>query len=158
MAKTKNIIERITEKFLPGAHIFQIWVDPDLSKTLSKDASYDDYSSASFPVEEHEGYTEKVYKGSDGPMEMDATGLNFKELNLSPGTYQFNVEEDSEHANYLIEGRLMLDKEELSTDDFFQVKEGEYTIEVTEETKLFRVVTPKVLEYRTYAQQQGIGT
>lgn len=144
------------EKFLPGTHIFQIWVDPDLSKTLTKEASYDDYSSDSFPIKNHEGYTEKVYSGDSGPMQMDATELKFRELNLEPGTYSFEVEKGSEHANYLINGRLMLDQEELSTDDFFQVKEGEYLIEVTETTKLFRVITPKQLEYQTYAQMQGI--
>ncbi len=144
------------EKFLPGTHIFQIWVDPDLSKTLSKEASYDDYSSDLFPVEDHVGYTEKVYSGDNGPMEMDAIGLRFRELNLEPGTYQFDVEDDSEHANYIIGGRLMIGEDELSVDDFFQVKSGNYEIEVTEETKLFRAVTPKELGYRTYAQLQGI--
>ncbi len=146
------------EKFLPGAHIFQIWVDPDLTKTLSKSASYDDYSSDAFPAEEHEGYTEKVYRGDNGPMEMDAIGLKFKELNLKPGTYEFDVEEDAGHANYIIEGRIKLDEEELSTDDFFQVHDGNYAIEVSEETKMFRVITPKVVGYKTYAQLQGIDT
>ena len=60
-------------------------VDPDLSKTLSKQASYDDYASESFPVKEHDGYQEKVFSGDDGPMEMDATGLKFRELDLKPG-------------------------------------------------------------------------
>ena len=51
----------------------------------------------------------------------------------------------------MIDGRLNLDEEELSTDDFFQVHSGKYSIEVTENTKMFRVVTPKTLGYRTYA-------
>ncbi|MBK9983337.1 MAG: pirin family protein [Saprospiraceae bacterium] len=31
-----------------GGVIFQIWVDPDLSKTLDKEASYDDYKEVDF--------------------------------------------------------------------------------------------------------------
>ena len=145
------------EKFLPGSHIFQIWVDPDLTKTLSKEASYDDYSADQFPVEEKEGYTEKIYKDERGPMEMDAAGLQFRQLTIQPGPYSFGVEEGFGHANYLIDGRLKLGDEELSTDDFFQVENGEYKVEVLEPVILFRVITLKLVGYRTYAQLQGIG-
>lgn len=144
------------EKFLPGSHIFQIWVDPDLSKTLSKAASYNDYKSDTFPVEQKDGYSEKIYRGENGPMEMDAVGLEFKEVTLEPGNYDFEVEGDLGHANYIIEGRMNLGDEELSTDDFFQVHHGKYSIEVSEKTTIFRVVTPKTLAYKTYAQLQGI--
>ena len=144
------------EKFLPGAHIFQIWVDPDLSKTLSKEASYDDYASDTFPVEQKDGYTEKIYRDNNGPMQMDAAGLKFKEASLEAGTYNFAVDDGFGHANYIIGGRLTLGDEELSSDDFFQVHDGKYTVKVVEKTKLFRVATLKTLDYKTYAQMQGI--
>ncbi|MBC8047390.1 MAG: pirin family protein [Fimbriimonadaceae bacterium] len=33
------------EKIIEGSHIFQIWLDPDISKSLSQPATYDDYKS-----------------------------------------------------------------------------------------------------------------
>ncbi|MEQ9426036.1 MAG: pirin family protein [Cyclobacteriaceae bacterium] len=144
------------EKFLPGSHIFQIWVDPDLSKTLKKPASYDDYSSGSFHVIEKEGYKAKIYRGEKGKMEMDAVGLEFKELLLEPGIHELKVEDGFSHANYLIKGRLQIENEELAADDFFQVMDGSYSLEVVEGTTLFQAIVPNSLDYQTYAEMQGI--
>ena len=41
------------------SEIFQIWFDPDLSKSLQKEASYDDYSSDDFKVIELDDKTKK---------------------------------------------------------------------------------------------------
>ena len=144
------------ERFLPGSHIFQIWVDPDLAKTMQQPASYDDYSADSFPLNKVNGHEEKIFNGDGGPLKMDAPGLQFKELNLKPGSYSFDVEDGKTHANYLIEGKLNLGEEELGTDDFFQGLGGNYQFEVIEKTRLFQVIAPKTLDYKTYAQLQGI--
>ena len=45
------------------SEIFQIWFDPDLSKSLQKEASYDDYSSDDFKVIELENKTKKIIMG-----------------------------------------------------------------------------------------------
>ena len=37
-----------TLKLLENSEIFQIWFDPDLSKSMSKDASQDDYNDEDF--------------------------------------------------------------------------------------------------------------
>jgi len=44
--------------------MFQIWVDPNLNKTLQQPASYDDYKSSDFPVEDYNGYRVKRYSGA----------------------------------------------------------------------------------------------
>ena len=44
-----------SEKINAGGHMFQIWFDPDLNKTLKQEASYDDYSIDQFPLEEANG-------------------------------------------------------------------------------------------------------
>jgi len=144
------------ERFLPGSHIFQIWVDPDLAKTLQQPATYDDYSADQFPQSKVNGHEEKVFSGGDAPLKMDAPGLQFKELHLKPGSYGLDVEDGKSHANYLVEGRLNIGDEELGKDDFFQVLEGNYQLEVTETTRLFQVIASKDLDYKTYAQMQGM--
>ena len=45
------------EKLIEGSHIFQIWLDPDISKSLNQPASYNDYKSADFPVITRNGFT-----------------------------------------------------------------------------------------------------
>lgn len=144
------------ERFLPGSHIFQIWVDPDLAKTLQQPASYDDYPAKSFPLNKVNGHEEKLFNGGNAPLKMDAPGLYFKELILKPGSYGLEVEAGTSHANYVIEGRFNLDDEELDSDDFFQATTGNYKFEVTESTRIFQVIAPKVLSYKSYAQLQGI--
>lgn len=38
------------EEILDNSEMFQIWFDPDISKTISKPATYNDYKSTSFPI------------------------------------------------------------------------------------------------------------
>ena len=54
----------ITHAELVNDHseFFQIWMDPNLEYTLSKEASYDDYKSSEFPrVKELNGIDAKIY-------------------------------------------------------------------------------------------------
>ena len=37
------------EEIMDNSEMFQIWFDPDISKTISKPSTYNDYKSESFP-------------------------------------------------------------------------------------------------------------
>lgn len=56
-----------SEKIMENSSIFQIWMDPNLSVTMGKPASYDDFPSAVFPLTAREGMVVKTYKGEGSP-------------------------------------------------------------------------------------------
>lgn len=140
------------EKLNPGAHMFQIWLDPNLDKTLRQPASYNDYSSDQFPLIQKGGITTKTYKGADGPIEMDAVGVEIKEIQLTEGTHSLSLDPNLIHSFYLIKGNVSVDKKSISPDDFFIVTEQEkLSLEAIEPSTLFLISSLAQIPYQTYA-------
>ena len=143
-----------SEKLNPGSHMFQIWFDPNLQKTLEQPATYNDYSSDTFPVSIDGGVKTKVYKGEGSPLKMDSPGVEIKVLELELGSQQINLDETKTHSFYLIEGAVNIEKNELEIDDFIVVNDAKnLTIEVKKKCKLFMISNPTQLDYTTYANQ-----
>ncbi|RMG16231.1 MAG: hypothetical protein D6730_25365 [Bacteroidetes bacterium] len=145
------------ERLNAGAHIFQIWVDPNLNQSLQKEASYDDYPAESFPETIENGMRIKHYHGNGASMNLDAEGLEIQEIQLQPGTHQLSLAPDKVHSFYLISGALSLNNHSLQQDDFALVK-NEATLEIKADTasRLFRISAPLQPSYLTYAQMQGM--
>ena len=140
-----------SERLNAGAHMFQIWFDPNLQKTLEKPASYDDYNDEDFPIKEKDGMRLKIYTGEGGPLVMDSAGVEIKEISLQSGKHELPTESDKIYSYYLIEGAVILDAGEMEADDFLRVEdEHKFSIEAKENSRLFLVVCPKKLAYPTY--------
>ncbi|MEQ8625428.1 MAG: pirin family protein [Vicingaceae bacterium] len=143
-----------SEKLNPGSHMFQIWFDPNLQKTLEQPASYNDYPRDAFPVSTENGVKTIIYKGEGSPLKMDSPGVEIKLLELEEGTQKIQLDEDKTHSYYLIEGELDIEKNELEKDDFLVASEAkELTFEVKNASKLFMISNPSQLDYTTYANQ-----
>ena len=82
------------EKIMPGAHIFQIWFDPNLSKSLKIPASYADVASDSFPVVTEGGLTKKVIVGENSPMSLDSEGVEIAEYRMGSGSFSIPTDKD----------------------------------------------------------------
>ncbi len=147
------------ERFLPGAHIFQIWVDPNLKKTLSKPASYDDYGSGSFPEADHGGYTTRLLKGEGAPLTMDAQVDSIKEINFNAGLHSIELNRENVQGLYVIEGALKINGNILKQDDFVLIKgETQISSDVENTARVFIIDLPVHPGYETYAEMQGIST
>ncbi|MDN5212845.1 pirin family protein [Fulvivirgaceae bacterium BMA12] len=147
------------ERFLPGAHIFQIWVDPDLKKTLQKPASYNDYGSGSFPETDHGGYTTRLLKGDGAPLTMDAQVDSIKEINFNTGLHSLELNSENVQGLYVIEGALKINGNDMGQDDFVLINgETQISIDVENTTRVFIIDLPVHPGYETYAEMQGIST
>jgi redox-sensitive bicupin YhaK (pirin superfamily) len=141
-----------SEKLNPGAHMFQIWFDPNLNMTLQKAASYSDYPLEVFPRRKSEGEETITYVGDDSPLQMDADiVIVLKEFTKKEAS--LSLAEDRIHAIYLVSGKLEIEGELLQADDFFIVRESkELRFETSETSSLFIVSVPEKLDYPTYAE------
>ncbi len=143
-----------SEKLNPGAHMFQIWFDPNLQKTLQQPASYNDYTKAEFPSIKKDGIEVKIYKGEGSPLEMDTKGVEIKELKLDKGSHRLKLDNSKTNSFYLIEGEVIINQNTMDVDDFLIASEmEEVTLEVKKDSIMFIISSPSNLDYMTYAEQ-----
>ena len=67
-----------SERIIKGTEMFQIWFDPDFSKTMSQNATYKDYPVENFHSE-HDGDKKMLtYVGENGVVNSVTEGLEIK--------------------------------------------------------------------------------
>jgi len=141
------------ERLMENSRIFQIWFDPNIKESMLKEASYDDCKSADMRFEDLEGRTYKHYVGNGGPMQMDSEGVEIKEITFLAGNHELELDEDKIYSYYVLSGESSLDGKSLLEHDFIKVQdEKKLNIVVNSETKLFEIVVPKQLTYKTYLE------
>jgi len=140
------------EKIQQGAHIFQIWFDPNIDKSLLLPATYSDYAAASFPIIQQEGMQVKILKGENAPIEMMTPGIAIKQFDIAIGAHEIQLDDEHIHSFYLIAGSIEITKGIINKDDFFTVDEGgTLTFTAKQQSKLFLISALKEIDYATYA-------
>jgi quercetin 2,3-dioxygenase len=142
-----------SEKVKEHSAIFQIWMDPNLSVTLGHPATYDDYPSAAFPVQERNGLVVKTYKGEGSPLQMVTPGITIEELRIPAGTQSLPLGKAKVLSGYVLAGKMEVKGKELEVDDFFIASAAEtIQIKALEDVKLFVITSPMEPGYPTYAR------
>ena len=141
------------ERLHAGSHIFQIWLDPDLRKTFTMPASYDDYQSNQFPVKEGEHYKEIQFTGAASPLLLDTEDIQMSKYVLTGGEVELDLSSERTHAFYLIEGNIKMDHLEVAKDDFVLVNNAAHvSIDAKAPAILFSINTPPKLAYPSYVE------
>ncbi len=140
------------EHMYKDAVMFQIWVDPNLDKTLQQEASYDDYKDVDFPLRSEKGLVVKTYVGNDAPLKMDAKGMTIEEWRLTDQEMTQTIESDKIYSIYVLEGVLTINDEAVKKDDFVMLTNQEQ-IKIEGAGKLFVIASLEDLGYMTYAQR-----
>lgn len=143
------------EKLHKDAHIFQIWFDPDINKSLLQPATYNDYAAADFPVTEENGLTVTTLKGENAPLEMMTPGLIIKRYAVKKGTHKIHLTDEHIHSFYVISGEITIKTGQISKDDFFVIDEGGEFEFTSQETDLFLISALKNIDYTTYAASRN---
>lgn len=136
----------------PGTSVLQIWIDPNLEKSLNKPSSYDNYSSDMFQTIIGKGVSTKVYSGPGSPIKMETEGVVIKEVSIAEGKHKYNDSDGSFVSGFVIEGSLNIKKNSLEANDFFIAKEeAGLNITALADSRLFIVESPLEPGYPTYA-------
>ena len=144
------------EKLLPGAHIFQIWFDPNLNESLKKPASYVDLRSDEFPIVEESGLIKKIVVGEGSPLELDSLGVEIVDYQMGEGNHLLPADADSTYGLYVINGGIQIDGSTVESDDHLIISETDsITVETNSEAQVFLIKMSNSLPYRTYAEMQG---
>ncbi len=133
--------------------MFQIWFDPDLSKTLDKPASYDDYRAADFPEKKEDNAIIKTLAGAGSPFRMDTPGVEVFQIEIASGSYSLPAETGKIYSAYVLNGEVSFNGEAAKQSDFVQITEQtKIDLESAAGAKVFVIASPVQPGYRTYGQ------
>ena len=142
------------EEILDKSEIFQIWFDPDISKTLNKPASYDDYKQKDFPVILADKMKTTIIKGDKSLFEMDSEGVEIKEYDFDKGVFNLELDDKSIYSFFLINGSIGIENDKALKGAFVKIQDRkQVSFDVFEKSQVFEVKTPKLITYSTYFER-----
>lgn len=143
-----------SERIIKGTEMFQIWFDPDFSKTMSKDATYKDYGKESFESIKDAEKETLVYLGEGAPLESVTQGLEIQKTLYKKGKFREELEANFTYSYYLLDGNLKLNEDSLKKDDFYVLNNASsVSFEVKDEAELFLIKTPTDVKYRRFIER-----
>jgi hypothetical protein len=145
-----------SEKLHANSKIFQIWFDPNLKKTLSVPARYNDYKTYVFEeVESIDNFTTILKDDTDG-IDMVTENVSIKRIKTKNTHCSMVIDKEHVLSIYILNGVGTVftksKKQSLEKDDFMIVQD-QVNLEINnaKDLELFVVETPKHPSYSTFA-------
>ncbi|BDD07010.1 pirin family protein [Aureibacter tunicatorum] len=137
-----------SEKYWKGSRAFQIWFDPDFSKSLNQKASYTDFQSTDFQWLIERDVEVMNYVGSNAPIQVDASGVSASRYIMKKGKHNLRLDENSYHSIYVMNGMARVDDDVFEKDTFAIVNDVDLlSFEVMDKLEIFVLSTPASLDY-----------
>jgi len=142
------------EEILDNSEMFQIWFDPDISKTISKPATYNDYKSTSFPIIKNKKNTVITIKGENSPFIMDTEGIEIYETSFKDGSHQSDLFTSKVYSFFIKKGIMIHDGDEFKQGTFIKIeKESKFDFKSKSGLELFEIRSPERPSYLTYFER-----
>ena len=146
-----------SEKLKKGSEIFQIWFDPNLHESLYEEAIYSDYKSEIFSVKKEDGKETKIISDINNQIDLKSDSIQIYQHSFTKGMYDHEIGQDRFHSIFIQHGRLKINDEIFNSGDFLIVDgEVSISIEIMSDTKVFEIISPTELPYKTYAEMHNI--
>ena len=131
--------------------IFQIWFDPNLTKSLYKEAEYKDYEASNFKTVHEDQISTKNIVGDSSPVDLDTEGIEMKEILVKQDT-NISINPAETYSIYVLNGSFTLNRKKVETDDFIIVNELDIlNFGIKSPVKIFVIKSPKAPTYATYS-------
>jgi hypothetical protein len=142
------------EEILDNSRMFQIWFDPNISKTITQSASYSDYKYASFPLLKKDNRTITTIKGRDSPFKMDSEEIEIYEIKYDDGFHEINLDSEKVYSFFIKQGNLLHEHKNLGKGTFIKIeKESKLNFKASYDLELFEIRSPLKPSYPTYHQR-----
>lgn len=143
-----------SEEIGENSEIFQIWFDPDISKTLLNVATYDDYKLDDFKIIESNNCIKKIIKGDGSPIELISENILINEFSYSSGNFEHKLSLDLISSIFVLEGEGQFNNQLVKKGDFIIIHDEEtLNIMCSSYVKLFEITSLKNSTYPTYFQR-----
>jgi redox-sensitive bicupin YhaK (pirin superfamily) len=146
-----------SEKLKKGSEIFQIWFDPNLHESLYEEANYSDYKSEIFSIKKEDGKETKIISDINNQIDLKSNSIQIYQHSFTKGIYDHEIGQDRFHSIFIQYGRLKINDQTFNSGDFLIVEsEVSLSIEILSDTKVFEIISPIELPYKTYAEMHNI--
>jgi len=146
-----------SEKLKKGSEIFQIWFDPNLHESLYEEANYSDYKSEIFSIKKKDGKETKIISDINNQIDLKSDSIQIYQHSFTKGMYDHEIGQDRFHSIFIQHGRLKINDEIFNSGDFLIVdSEVSISIEIMSDTKVFEIISPIELPFKTYAEMHNI--
>jgi len=143
-----------SERITKGTQLFQIWFDPDFSKTIHNNASYRDHQPSEFKSIKENKIEELFYSAPNGPLEHETREVEIKKLNFDAGTFTHAIDSNSTYSYYLLNGEMKINEVLLQKDDFIVFEVSEHvSFSIEENAELFIIKTPSQITYGRFIER-----
>ena len=137
--------ERITK----GSELFQIWFDPDFSKSLNSKPGYQDYIKNDVLSYQKDGVETFEYIGSKSTTFHQTSEISITREFLTKGEHTKTVDISSTYSIYIISGEGSINEQVVTKDDFLCIEDtSSITLSTTDKLDIFIIQSPKVLTYK----------
>jgi len=138
-----------SEKYIKGSRAFQIWFDPDFSKSLAKDAFYKDFQADSFTWIKENNMEVMTYAGPNAPIQTDAPGITAQRYKVPQGDHSIALAKDSIYSIYLMNGKVEIEGNLMVKDSFTKLSNiEEMSLTAVENSELFILQSPLKVSYK----------
>lgn len=136
-----------------NSEVLQIWLDPDIRKSLAKEYSWKVVNSNDCKQFEYPGKTIKTLIDEDSSVQLDSEDVKISDYKLTPGTINLKLNEEKFYTMYLIKGELELDNTFINENSLIIVKdEPRFEFFVSLHTRMLVIESPIKPSYKTYLQ------
>ncbi|MDG1145978.1 MAG: pirin family protein [Flavobacteriales bacterium] len=140
-----------SEEVKANSAIFQIWFDPNLTKSLYKEAEYKDYEASSFKTVHKDQISTTNIVGDSSPVDLDTEGIEMKEILVKQDT-NISINPAETYSIYVLNGSFTLNREKVEPDDFIIVNELDIlNFGIKSPVKIFVIKSPRTPTYATYS-------
>ena len=142
------------EEIMDNSEMFQIWFDPDISKTISKPSTYNDYKSESFPNTKKNNSSITTIKGNGSPFEMDSEGVEIFKISYDDGDHFENIDPEKIYSLFITKGSIVYENKNYEMGTFIKVEnESNFNFKAIDKLQVFKVSSPKRPSYLTYFER-----
>ncbi len=135
-----------SEKLHKHSSIFQIWFDPNISKSITNPPQYQDFKSNNFKFDG----IRKYYVGNNSPIKLDSENIQIFKLKISKYTI-LSVPDTLVYSIYCLNNSFKLNNMTIKKNDFIIIcDEKNVTISVKTPIELFVISSSKFVSYKTY--------
>jgi redox-sensitive bicupin YhaK (pirin superfamily) len=146
-------------KVAKNSEVIQIWLDPDVRKSLAKEYEWIVFDSDDFYQAELPGKTIKRLIDEDSPAQIEAEKVIIADYKFTPGSYYFKFSGEKYYSFYILKGEIELDGKFVGENSFVIVKDEEnFELAVSLHTRLILVESPLKPSYKTYSQLKSEST
>tara|TARA_A100001011_G_scaffold400603_1_gene516739 strand:+ start:17201 stop:17920 length:720 start_codon:yes stop_codon:yes gene_type:complete len=135
-----------SEKLHKHSSIFQIWFDPNISKSITIPPQYQDFKSNNFKFDGNRKY----YVGNNSLIKLDSENIQIFKLKISKYTI-LRVPETLVYSIYCLNNSFKLNNMTIKKNDFIIIyDEKDVYISVKTPIELFVISSSKFVSYKTY--------